>query len=54
MRALRSKLALALFVGLFLALLVLAMLGQGTPWQRFAIAGEIVLALACSASCWPG
>jgi hypothetical protein len=46
MRALLSKLAVTLFVGLFLALLLLAMLDQGTGWQRFAIAGEVVMALA--------
>jgi hypothetical protein len=41
-----SKLAVTLFVGLFLALLLLAVLDQGTGWQRFAIAGEIVMAFA--------
>jgi Leucine Rich repeat len=45
MRALLSKPALALFVGLFLALLALAILAEG-GWVQLALAGEIVLVLA--------
>jgi hypothetical protein len=45
MRALLSNLAVALFVGLFLALRALAIPAEG-GWVQLALAGEIVLALA--------